>query len=233
MRKYKCLLIDADDTILDFRMAERNAIRQTLAEVGIASADGPDVYSRLNHQCWADFREKKITIDELKTRRFAELLAHYGVTAFDAKQAGAHYEHALSRQSIPLGGAIDVVRRISEKMPVAIVTNGTAAVQHGRLDHSEFRPYVSAWVISEEVGFAKPDKEMIELALRALSAARNEKFLPEDALMVGDDLHSDIQCAVNAGCDACWYNPHKAQKPENAPKVTYEIQELEQLIELL
>ena len=107
------------------------------------------------------------------------------------------------------------------------MTSGISFIQHGRLDASPLRPYLSALVISEEIGAAKPNPRIIHEALRQLGG-----IVPTRALMVGDSLASDIACARNAGVDACWYNPAGQPRPNDLP-VAYEISDLAKLTEIL
>ena len=103
------------------------------------------------------------------------------------------------------------------------MTNGIGEIQRGRMRHSPLGPLISALVISEEVGAPKPDARMIRAALDALGGVA-----PRDALMVGDSLTSDMRCAMNAGTDACWYNPGRAPRPDRLD-IRYEIHALGQL----
>ena len=57
-------------------------------------------------------------------------------------------------------------------------------------------------IISEEVGFSKPDKRIFELALERLNVH------PEAVLFVGDDLEKDIGGSQNIHMKGIWFNPH-------------------------
>ena len=105
-------------------------------------------------------------------------------------------------------------------MPVIIVTNGIARVQHSRMDASEVRHYIRGMVVSEEVGAAKPDPRMIEAGMEMAGVSDRSRVL-----MLGDSLSSDIAAAANAGVDACWYNPKGKENTKNLP-VRYEIRSL-------
>ncbi len=220
--KYRAILIDADDTLFDFQAAEKHAIADVLTGLGITEVGADAAYSRINHKCWLDFEKGMLTQKELKIRRFRELITRYGVDA-DPKSAAIAYEEALSRQPILIDGALETVRQIAEALPVAIVTNGISTVQHGRMSRSPLRECVKALVISEEVGCAKPDKRMIEAALFALGGIGANQ-----ALMAGDSLTSDMQCAINAGTDACWYNPARHAVPETM-NIRYVIDDIRDL----
>ncbi len=223
--RYEAILIDADDTLLDFRAAEGQAIGEVIADLGIGDPGAAELYSRLNDACWKDFERGRVTQAELRVRRFRDFLAHYGL-ADDPEAVGERYTEALSRQGMLLPGALEAVKEIAAQRPIAIVTNGIASVQHGRMDRSRIKEYASALVISGEVGFQKPDPRMIFRALSLLGG-----IAPERALMVGDSLSSDVRAANNAGVDACWYNPGGAKAPAEYA-IAHEIREIRKLPEI-
>ena len=219
--------MDNDGTLMDFKAAEANALGSVLHMLKIESPDAEAVYSEINGRCWQDFEKGIITQEELRLRRFRELLEHFHLPS-DPKAtvwAAEAYVEALARQSILLPGALDAVKRIAEKLPVLILTNGISYVQHGRIDSSPLAPYLSGLLISTEIGAPKPAPDMY---LKALEMAG---VRPEEALMIGDSLTSDIQGAVNAGIPACWYNPGHKVRPENM-RIDYEIDRMEQMAEI-
>lgn len=221
--RYSAILIDADDTLFDFQIAERNAIGEVLLALDVLDENAPHAYHEINDACWLDFERGAITQAELQERRFAELLELYSLRSVTPTQAAEMFADALSRQTVMIEGALESVRRIAAVLPIAIVTNGVARIQHGRMGRSPLKQLVSALVISEEVGCAKPDSRMIESALRALGGVA-----PDRALMVGDSLTSDMRCALNAGTDSCWYNPARKTCPEDMA-LTYEIHDIRAL----
>ena len=198
--KYKAVLFDNDDTLMDFQAGNRNAVNRLMDELGYRHPDRYEQYEEINLGCWALLEEGKMTQRELKTERFARFMARYGVEG-DPVRTGERFVELLGEQSILLPHAEETVRRIAEKLPVIIVTNGITAVQKKRFAKSPLKDLAAAVVISEEIGVAKPDPEMFRIALRPFGIA------PEDALMIGDRLSGDILGANNAGLDACWYNP--------------------------
>jgi 2-haloacid dehalogenase len=54
---------------------------------------------------------------------------------------------------------------------------------------------------------------------------RIENFIPEEAIIIGDSLSSDIKGGNNAGITTCWFNPDRKINNTDA-KVDYEIHSL-------
>ncbi|MDY5350497.1 MAG: YjjG family noncanonical pyrimidine nucleotidase [Candidatus Ventricola sp.] len=227
-RRYDVLLCDADNTIFDFTKAEENAFAIACAHAGIDGAERLlPVYADINSAMWKLLELGGITQSVLRVRRFQLFLAAIGRTDIDARDMGDTFADALGRQSVPLPGAVEAVARWSRVLPVIIVTNGISKVQHGRMEGSEVRHFISGMVISEEVGAAKPDPRMLELAMEKAGVTDRRR-----ALMLGDSLSSDIAAAANAGVDACWFNPRGAENAKGLP-VRYEIRSLDEVDAIL
>ena len=103
-------------------------------------------------------------------------------------------------------GALELVRDLSEKYLLYIVTNGNAVSQRTRLEHSGLLPYVKDVFVSEDAGAAKPDSRYFDYVFSRIPGFRREQ-----ALLVGDSLTSDMLGAQNAGIDSLWYFPQSAQ----------------------
>ncbi|MCI7736263.1 MAG: YjjG family noncanonical pyrimidine nucleotidase [Clostridiales bacterium] len=227
-RRYDVLLCDADNTIFDFTKAEENAFAIACAHAGIDGAERLlPVYADINSAMWKLLELGGITQSVLRVRRFELFLTAIGRTDIDARDMGDTFADALGQQSVPLPGAVEAVARWSRVLPVIIVTNGISKVQHGRMEGSEVRRFISGMVISEEVGAAKPDPRMLELAMEKAGVTDRRR-----ALMLGDSLSSDIAAAANAGVDACWFNPRGARNAKGLP-VRYEIRSLDEVDAIL
>lgn len=222
MMRYDAILIDADDTLLDFKAAEQNALSRLLRALDLDTEAARRTYHAVNDACWRALERGEMDQARLKVKRFEDFLARMG-RRDDPASVSERYTDLLSREGGLLKGALECTRAIAARRPVAIVTNGIARIQHGRLAASGLMPYVSALVISEELGVAKPDPRMIFEALELLGG-----IAPGRALMVGDSLSSDIACARAAGVDACWLNRAGAKAPEGLP-IAHEIADISQL----
>ena len=226
--RYDVLLCDADNTIFDFEKAEENAFAAACAHMGFeGTPELLETYSVINQALWKLLEHGGITQKELRVRRFVEFLEKIGRTDLDAGEMAAEYAEQLGRQSVPIDGAIEAVKRWCEIVPVIIVTNGISRIQHGRMDGSEVRHYIRGMVISEEVSAAKPDPKMLYMGMEMAGVSDKAR-----ALMLGDSLSSDIAAAANAQVDACWYNPKGMENKKGLP-VAYEIRSLDEVDAIL
>ena len=99
---------------------------------------------------------------------------------------------------------------------MAMVTNGLSEVQRARIERLDLGRYFEAIVISAEVGAAKPGGDIFDLTFEALGNPD-----PAGALMIGDNLPSDIKGGIDYGIATCWYNPGgKSAPPELTPAHT-------------
>lgn len=226
MTRYDLLLADADDTLLDFAAAEDKALNAACAAAGLMiTPEQAARYKEINAALWQAFARREVTQDALKVLRFERFLAEIGF-AHDPRDLAARFVEALALQTDEMDGAYDFLRAASARVPVVIVTNGIASVQRGRFGSSRLNAFLSGHVISGEVGFSKPDPRIFDRALegRGVPKAR--------ALMLGDDLNSDIAGAIAAGIDCCWFNPAgRENRTQHTP--TYIIKRLEEALSWL
>ncbi|MFE8695994.1 HAD family hydrolase [Cytobacillus sp. FJAT-53684] len=130
-----------------------------------------------------------------------------------------HFPHCFSINQ----HTINIVNTINKQGKVAIITNGSTQRQKAKIIHTQLNRCFDIILISEEVGFSKPDKSIFELALNKLDVH------PEDALFVGDDLEKDIGGCQNANIKGIWFNPHMIKNNTNI-KPYAEIHSLDRLL---
>ena len=206
--RYKAMLIDADNTLFDFNESEKRAIAELFGKYGITDPAAAQAYHEANSRQWKLLERGETTHDRLMVERFRDFIAAMGMDA-DPWEMCNDYIDALSRQHILIPGALEMVAEVAKHMPVAIVTNGIKQIQKARFGRSPMMEHVKALVISHEEGYDKPDPRLLYIALEKLGGVG-----AESALMVGDSLTRDVQAAINAGMDACWYNPAGKAAPE-------------------
>jgi putative hydrolase of the HAD superfamily len=104
---------------------------------------------------------------------------------------------------------IDGSRRLlgflrQKEIPLAVITNGPADMQHLALQKVNLGSYFKTIFISGELGIRKPDPRIFHLACERLEVR------PEDCLMVGDNLEADVAGAKSIGMQAVWVSKEQA-----------------------
>ena len=223
----KFLFFDLDDTLLDFHKAEAWALRQALRRSGIEPTDAIVArYSEINQRQWELLEEKKLTREQVLIRRFQLLFQELGVDASceDTQQC---YENMLAKGHDFMPGAPELLEQLKGKYRLYLVSNGTAMVQDCRLRDSGIEKYFQGIFISERVGVDKPQKEFFDRSFATIP-----DFDPNQAMIIGDSLTSDMRGGINAGITTCWYNPKHKPRRADIP-VDYEIDDLLALPRLL
>lgn len=156
---YRYLLIDNDDTLMDFHLAEQHALGDTLRRHGIPdSEDILSQYHAINQALWKALERGETTQAKLKVERFRQLLAALGKDESRATELGEDFADALGNYNFLLPGAEAFLRQVSAAMPVALITNGLSRIQRSRLATSPLTPMLSAVIISEEAGVPSPTR---------------------------------------------------------------------------
>ena len=220
---YKCVLMDIDDTIFDFMPGNRNAIALLMEELGLSSPTVFDEYQAINYACWEALERSEMDQATLHVERFRRFLA-IKKRNDDPEKVARRFSQLLGQQVIPLPHAIETVKVLCERVPVILLTNGITVIQKLRLDASPIKDWVAGVVISQEVGVAKPDPRIFEIALNGID--------PKDALMIGDGTGSDVLGANRAGVDMCWFNPKGKALPDGL-HVEYEIRDIRECLEIV
>ncbi|XP_031570118.1 N-acylneuraminate-9-phosphatase-like [Actinia tenebrosa] len=147
----------------------------------------------------------------------------------------AHDIYHLWRFSRLEGISLDqeVIRTLSQlrlRYKLAIITNADPVIQREKLQTCGIREYVDAIIISGEQLYPKPHPSIFHTACSSLGV------LPEECIMVGDDLMSDVQGGINAGMKATvWVKNESQQKCTSAgyPTPDFTIDALKELPSVL
>ena len=106
------VLLDLDDTILDFHKSEAFALKKTLEELGIEPLSSIiERYSEINDAQWKLLELGKITREQVLTGRFEILFKELGVNRSGDK-AWQLYENNLSNSYFIIDGTIDVLEKL-------------------------------------------------------------------------------------------------------------------------
>ena len=224
--KYDTILFDADDTLLDFKRAEHDALKMTLIGFSLPTErEITDTYSRINDGYWKALERGEVTKEQLKVRRFGDLCSHFGFDRDPVSMARA-YESNLATMTYLLDGAEELCRDLSERYRIYIVTNGIKSVQEGRLCGAAIKKYFIEAFVSEEMGCEKPRREYFEAVARRIPDFNRAK-----TVIIGDSLSSDIKGGINFGIDTCWFNPSGKNAPDGM-NITYTVSSFDEIREI-
>ena len=229
---YQAILFDLDDTLFSLRGCEGQALQRTLNAAGLLvsmPAGFAKRYALISSGYWAartaDGYTQYIRAEVLELS-WRDFLAHYGLDPSPSARLAELYWEAFCCSSALNPGAEAVLQRLSGTYRLGMITNGYSDSQRGRLRAAGLIDLFDPLLISEEVGVAKPDVRIFELALSALSLP------PEAALYIGDSISHDREGCLRAGIDFCHYRP--GGKTAGAlPEARYRIADLTELVSIL
>ena len=184
----RSIFLDLDDTILDFRRAERQALSRTLEHFRVAPAPAVlDRYHELNRRQWELLEEGKLTRPQVLVRRFQLLFDELGVRA-DPEAVCQRYEEQLAQATSSCPAPWSCWRPCTPSTtciwpPTAPPRSRTAASKaRASPGISETSSSPSSWGPTSP---ARPSSRP------ASGPSRTSN--PAEALMVGDSLTSDIR----------------------------------------
>ena len=216
----RALLVDIDDTVVDWIGPARDAVIASVAtHRSLAGSDPDQVADRFleiveeTHALWM---AGELSVDGLRAERIRRLVAESGTDLDDGETEAlaATYREAYlgARRAVP--GASELLTEVRRRgVRVVAVTNNLVAEQEDKLRHTGLRELFDALVISEAAGVSKPDPRIYELALSAADVSADE------AVMLGDSWANDVLGAVGAGISAAWLDRRGSGVPDPAVPV--------------
>ena len=203
MTKYKYILFDADGTLFDYHRAESESLRKTFEHYGIEDKDSEisALYNKINHKCWSMFEKKQLTLDQLRVKRFSELIEEGRLGSIDPLEMGEKYLGYLAAAADMIEGAPELLEKLYGNYSLVMITNGISEIQHSRIKEADIGKYFDAVIISDEVGFQKPASEYFDITMEKIGNPDKS-----EVIIIGDSLTSDIAGGNRYGIDTCWIN---------------------------
>lgn len=228
MRRFDFVLLDADNTLFDFDLAEHLALERAMTERGLPfNEETEQIYLGHNRTLWAAFDRGEVDQPFLLVERFRRLNESLGGSS-DPAQFNRDYLTYLGQCSVLYDTSLALCRDLAEAGCVlALATNGVARVQHARMEDSPLRQYVPHLFISEELQAQKPQEAFFRPILEQLGVTD-----PARCVMVGDNLGSDILGGLRMGLPTIWFNPkHLPGREDIVPTyIAHTHQEIKELI---
>lgn len=230
MKSYRCVLFDLDHTLWDYETNSSETLRELfthyrLEEKGIGLSAFLETFVTVNTQLWEQYDTGKIGRDVIRFERFHGIFQQLGLTDYELSlKFSDDYVMESPKKGRLMPYALETLDYLNNKYPMVIVTNGFDEIQATKISSSGIQHYFKSVVTSARAGFKKPAREIFEFALA------EHGFTTADAIMIGDNLLTDIGGAHNASLDTVFYNPNKVIHQE---KPLHEIHSLDQLMTIL
>ena len=217
------ILFDADETLFTFDAF--GGLRRMFLRYGVTfTEDDFLAYQAVNKPLWVEYQNGAITAMQLQLQRFESWAKRLGVLSSELNQA---FLSAMADICTPLPGAVSLLDSLQGRVKIGIITNGFTALQQTRLERTGLSSHFDLLVISEQVGFAKPDTKIFEYSFAKMGYPPLSRIL-----MVGDTPESDILGGINAGVATCWLNMKGRSLPEGI-NPTWQVSTLSELEQLL
>lgn len=185
----RLVLFDLDDTLCDHHGSLRIRLRHSFEPFFSDPVQLERAVERAAEVSWEG------------TDHFAAVLTEYGHNDDSfASQAAERYLSDRYRGLALFPDAVQAIETVKRVAAVGIITNGPTGIQQPKLDLLAIEPHFAFVLISESVGFWKPDPRIFELALEQAGVG------PHDAIYVGDSVIADVPGAHAAGLRAVWIN---------------------------
>lgn len=229
----KAVFFDLDDTLFDHLHSTRQGLQAICRAYPCFQQHPLDAlftdYTRLLEEVHLLVLEGRLTKGEARIERFRRFFLLYGVETEDLPTT-IEYATRLHRATYQanrqtVAGALPLLEYLHGKVKIAVVTNNITAGQIEKLHHLQLTHLIDELVVSDEVGFIKPDPRIFEVALQRVGCAAR------DVVMIGDAWKTDVLGATRAGIRAIWLNRTGIACPD--PDLAVEIASFEPLEEVL
>jgi putative hydrolase of the HAD superfamily len=213
----QALLLDLDDTLLDFdsgaALCWQTVCAQFAPQLGNVSAEQlREAIDTFRDWFWSDperHHRGRLDLEMARQEIVTGALLRLGreEPALARNIAGA-YARARETAFRLFPDTIETLNRLRQMgVRLALITNGQAELQRRKIERFALADYFAAIVIEGEFGVGKPDAQVYRHALEQLQVS------PADAWMVGDNLEWEVAAPQRLGIQGIWYDVKGAGLP--------------------
>ena len=250
------VIFDLDDTLLWDKHSIKTAFEQTCAQVSAVASETLEAAVREAatklYQSYPTYPYTQMiginpfeglwgTFDDPGTdfQQMHQLIEGYQIDAWTAglKACGiddAQLGQQLAQQFITerkkhpfvYEDTYPVLDQLKENYQLVLLTNGAPSLQRTKLTITpEIAAYFDHIIISGEVGVGKPDAKIFEHALQ------QAEINADEAIMIGDNLMTDILGSNRVGMKNIWINHHQVTPTDVQP--TFEVTRLSEVLPII
>lgn len=196
----KVVLLDIDDTLLDFHKGAEQAIKDTCSQYGITYSEQMlSIFFETNTLLWSQIEKETLTKPELYEIRWPSIFSRLGIDC-DGRAFEESYRKTLKNIAIPVEGAIDMLCELSKIYRIFAASNASYDMQIERLTNAGMLQYFEDVFVSEKLGHVKPSREFFECCMKNIGDYRKD-----EVVMLGDSLSADISGGKAFGIKTCHF----------------------------
>jgi putative hydrolase of the HAD superfamily len=216
----KALLLDLDDTLLDYSGGAEGCWTESCLAVAAPAGVDPQALApalaEVRSWFWAD-------PDRHRQERTDMVGAWAKIAALGLARLGAPSDGLARRFAEDFAARRCAAERLFPEVlatlgwlrergvPLGLVTNGDARLQRDKIARHGLDRFFGVLVIEGEFGCGKPDAAVFHHALATLGVG------PRGAWMVGDRLDWDVDGAQRVGLGGVWIDRARAGLPAGCP----------------
>ncbi|HYG49438.1 MAG TPA: YjjG family noncanonical pyrimidine nucleotidase [Flavobacteriales bacterium] len=204
------VIFDLDNTIWDFETNSREALVELYAEVKKAHGIEHDFhvfhanYVQINYKYWSDYEKGLINKHHLRYGRFYDAFASVDFhNKTIAETVADKYVTVSPFKTIVFDGTYEILEYLCKKYKLAIITNGFNEVVAHKIKNCGLDRYFNHIQTSEDAGHQKPHPRIFEIVLEKFNVGAKK------AVMIGDNLETDIAGGKNSGMHTILFDPKK------------------------
>ena len=218
---YRAIFLDIDDTLLDYIPCCREAFDFALAQ--IINDPSPmtneeelfELFFSISGRLFSEAKRGLHTVAEvmdLYPREFVERmneLTNERVSELEIEQMTDTFKHAFraawGKTHTLVPHAQETLEALHTKgYRLFAASNSFGHLQRSRLEHAGILRFFEDTFISMDLGYDKPDIRFYQEALRRCNLS------PEEVIMVGDSMTTDVLGAQAAGIEAIYFNRYQS-----------------------
>ena len=229
----KVVFMDIDDTIYDYSACVKKAIKDGFEKYGLCpySDEMFQVYNDINNQLWKSEEHKKLTVQELNSICWNLFFKKIGIE-FDSRLFEEFFATELYKSAIFEPNALELIQYLNGKYIMCIASNAPYEQQMNRLKVGGIGSFFLHTFISSRIGAKKPEKAFFDYCFEELRKNGCENLLPEETIIIGDTITSDIAGGRKYGMQTCLYA--KGQKcTSDYIEADYIVSDLADIIKIL
>lgn len=223
----KTILLDLDNTIIDFNECARHSIMDIFQDLGFHYDENVfNTFITENVKIWKRLELGEIDKAYLRANRWNIILGKLGIE-YDGTIIEERFENGVANGAYPVEGAYELLEYLYNKYDIYVVSNGFRFVQESRVKIGKFDKYFKELFLSEDIAIQKPDIRFFDYCYKKLGYPPKEELI-----LIGDSLSADVKGGNNFGIDTIWFNKNNDPSPSDIIP-TYTVEKLSKIKEIL